>query len=101
MAEANDFKEIQGETPLVFTYNNTVQTYTVYEFKEGLKTGSQGKMPGVQTLLTFLGPLGLKPQLPEPTTPKRPGPPPKSPNETRKIVQSEISLPVKHSVPSV
>lgn len=66
---ANDHPTIEKNTPLAFTLNNQPQHYTIYELEEAIKTGAEGKEPGVQTLLRFLGtyepiyPLsGLMPQ---------------------------------------
>jgi hypothetical protein len=55
----NNLDKIQAETELQFTLNNIPHTYTVYELEEGLKHGSEGKMPGVQALIRHLGPHQL------------------------------------------
>jgi hypothetical protein len=51
----NHLDKIQADTPLNFTIDHTPHTYTVYELEEGLKHGADGKMPGVQALIRYLG----------------------------------------------
>jgi len=55
LIQANDNLTVDKDTRLVFTLNNQPQWYTVYELEEGIKTGPDGKEPGVQTLLRLLG----------------------------------------------
>jgi len=42
-------------SPIHFTLNNVEHTYTVYELQEALRTGKNGKEPGVRVLLETLG----------------------------------------------
>ncbi len=51
----NDLTTIQADTELAFTINNIPHTYTVYELDEALKHGPEGKSPGTQALIRFLG----------------------------------------------
>lgn len=46
--------EIKANTPLQFTYGNTVHNYNIYELGEALRYGSTGKDPGVQILVKQL-----------------------------------------------
>lgn len=43
-------------SPIHFTLNNAEHTYTVYELQEAMRTGKNGKEPGVRALLDTLGP---------------------------------------------
>lgn len=43
-------------SPIAFTLNNVEHRYTVYELQEALRTGKNGKEPGVRILLETLGP---------------------------------------------
>ncbi len=51
----NNLSKIQLDTPLSFTLNSQVLTYTIYELQEGILNGANGKEPGVQTLIRILG----------------------------------------------
>lgn len=55
LAVLNQFKEIKAETPIQFTMNGTLMSYSVYELQEALKSGDQGKEPGVRLLLKWIG----------------------------------------------
>jgi len=46
---------IRSDTPLKFTINNVVHTYTVYELEQAAVGGTQGREPGVQALIRVLG----------------------------------------------
>lgn len=60
---ANDFVQgIKAETVLQFTVNHVRFEYTPYELEEGLRTGPQGKSPGVQELIRLLGKFELPPK---------------------------------------
>lgn len=60
LAQLNDFKEITADTPLTFTMNGRIMSYTVYELREALDHGQQGKEPGVRLLLSLVGELPKK-----------------------------------------
>lgn len=60
LAAMNDFPEIKANTPLVFTMNGEKIEYTVYELKEAIDHGEQGKEPGVRLLLSLVGELPKK-----------------------------------------
>lgn len=53
---ANDHAEIKADTPLSYTVNNVLHTYTVYELGEAIRRGLEGKSGGVRALFTLLGP---------------------------------------------
>lgn len=46
---------INANTPLLFTINDIVHTYTPYELDTGLKQGADGRIPGVRALIRLLG----------------------------------------------
>ena len=54
LAVANDKVEIKGDTPLEFTINGVVHSYTVYEMEHALKHGPEGK-PGIMALMKIFG----------------------------------------------
>ena len=55
----NDMVEIKADTKLSFTLDNQPLSYTVYELEQALRHGLDGKEPGVQALIRFLGPHTL------------------------------------------
>lgn len=55
LAVANDLVEIKADTPLTYTLNNKPLEYTIYEFEEAMKHGTEGKSPGVRALFDFFG----------------------------------------------
>ena len=48
--------KIEMGTRLQFTLNNIEHSYSVYELENAFRDGGDGKEPGVQALLKFLGP---------------------------------------------
>ena len=54
-AEANDVPGLKANDPVWFTVDNTALSYTVYELKEALKHGPEGKEPGVRALFNLFG----------------------------------------------
>lgn len=67
----NDLSEIIADTELKFTIDNKVHSYCVYELKEALRHGVDGKMPGVRALVERLGPHPLSDELPPVAEEKR------------------------------
>lgn len=55
----NQLNEIRKDTELKFTMDGMILTYTIYELEEGIKNGSDGKMPGVRMLIDRLGKCNL------------------------------------------
>lgn len=55
----NDLMEIKATTPLIFTHNTIPYTYTVYELEQAIQHGGEGKLPGVQLLLRYIGPVAV------------------------------------------
>ena len=55
LSQLNDHGLIRAETDLLFTLDNVPFTYTIYELDNALKHGGNGRYPGVQALLRFLG----------------------------------------------
>lgn len=51
----NDELVIRQDTRLLFTFDNIVMSYSIYELEMGLKEGATGKEPGVQALIRMLG----------------------------------------------
>lgn len=70
LAVCNDVPEILADTRLTYTLNNIPHVYTIYELEQALLGGVQGKEPGVQALIRFLGPLS-SPNKEEVIQPKR------------------------------
>ncbi len=62
--EANDNEEVLADTPLRYTVNNVVHTFTVYELEHALRHGLNGKAAGVRELVKLLGdpPADLLPE---------------------------------------
>ena len=61
LQQANDVPKIEGGTPLYFYLNNTRYTYSVCDLEDCLNGGSvQGKEPGVDALIHFLGASDLQ-----------------------------------------
>lgn len=56
MAPINNHKEILVDTPIRFYQDGTVMYYNVYELKEALTTGLDGKRAGVRFLMEWLNP---------------------------------------------
>ncbi len=67
----NNHTEIMANTELAFTVDNKLHTYTVYELEEGLRHGTEGKMPGVLALVRILGPYQLQEKKREAHRPKK------------------------------
>lgn len=59
LATINKNGDIHADTPIYFTIDNVTSHYTVYELQEGLKHGTEGKLPGVRLLVDHLGPYYL------------------------------------------
>jgi hypothetical protein len=56
LCEVNNLKEIKAETPLKFTVNNIVHSYSIYELEEAIRnTEENGYAPGVRALIHLLG----------------------------------------------
>jgi hypothetical protein len=56
MGVVNELPEVKADTPLRYTLNGIVLTYTVYELEEMRKANNgQGKSPGVQALVRLFG----------------------------------------------
>jgi hypothetical protein len=55
----NDLDEVKISTELLYTLNGNQLSYNIYELREALKYGDQGKSPGVRTLIGLLGPLAM------------------------------------------
>jgi hypothetical protein len=66
LCKANDLCVIKADTVLYYTLDNQVFNYSVYELKEALKHGPEGREPGVRLLVEMIG-------LDEPEEPKRGG----------------------------
>ena len=56
LAVANDVSIIEAETPLLFTINNIVSEYTVYDLETALKDPEASRTPGVRMLLKYFHP---------------------------------------------
>lgn len=56
---ANDLLEIKAGTPLRFTLDGVPMDYTVHELEDALRNGMNGKKPGVQALVRYLGSYDL------------------------------------------
>lgn len=54
-AVVNDHDVVQADTTLYFTVDNVKFDFSVYELKEACKHGPEGKSPGVQALIGYLG----------------------------------------------
>ena len=66
----NNGPGVLADTPIQFTFDNVLHSYTVYELEQTLKTGeSSGKSAGVRILLETFGPYTL-PEEPKKTTEK-------------------------------
>ncbi len=53
----NDLAEVLADTPLRFTVNNVVFSYSVYELEDAVKLRiTDGKEAGIRELMKFLGP---------------------------------------------
>lgn len=91
--EVNDLPEINSGTPLKFTLDNKLLTYTTYELEYALKHGPEGTDPGVQAIIKMFG-APVRENVPEePAPPKRGrGRPPK--------VKEEPSPGLTHSTES-
>lgn len=63
----NEVMEIKAGTPLKFTINNILHSYTVHELEDALTSKTlDGKEPGVHALLRLLGPpISSSPSLSE------------------------------------
>lgn len=70
-AIANDCVDLTNDTQLRFTLNGMGLSYTIYELEHGLRSGPDGRMPGVQALLRMFGPPPSGPP-----KEKKPGRPP-------------------------
>lgn len=97
LAVVNDFKEIKADTPLAYTLDNHRLEYTIYELGEGLRHGTDGKLPGVRTLIELLGPKPGMSDLGDAEKRGR-GRPAKSPdqppgNPSRKVIRSQDGVP--------
>lgn len=82
----NDNPEVRADTELKFTFNNIEHSYTPYELKQGLAHGPEGREPGVQTLIRFLGP----PRENHEPAPRKRGRPKENavPDEIRKVIRA-------------
>lgn len=92
LCPVNWHERVKAETPLLFNANNITHEYTIYELKEALKFGPEGKRPGVGVLMAL---LDLQPQPPEEEERKQ-GRPPALPsvNDTlKKIVTRKQTAP--------
>lgn len=91
----NDLSIINSDTPLVFTVDNKPHTYTVYELEEGLRHGTEGKMPGVRLLVELLGEFKLPDEIKFEKKEGMPGRPKKEPEpippSSRKIRASGVA----------
>jgi len=57
LAVANDKQDLKADTPLHFTVDHILHSYTVYELEEALKRKElDGKAPGVRALINLYGP---------------------------------------------
>jgi len=50
LGAVNDNREVKGDTPLSFTLDNKLQTYTAYELEDALKHGPDGKSGTIRNL---------------------------------------------------
>lgn len=78
-AIVNTNKEILADTELAFTLNSVPYSYSIYELEEGLRHGSEGRLPGVRTLIELFGSYTLLPKE-EPKKQERVGRPNRDPN---------------------
>lgn len=62
LAVLNEHSVLKAETDLIFTLDNVQLSYNSYELEHAIRHGVDGKSPGVQQLLSF---LGKPPTLPE------------------------------------
>jgi hypothetical protein len=60
LAAVNNHDIIKADTPLVFTINGVPHTYTVYDLEMAVKTGLEGREPGVRELINLFGPPPVK-----------------------------------------
>ncbi|RJQ26418.1 hypothetical protein C4577_03640 [Candidatus Parcubacteria bacterium] len=56
LAIANDVSIIEANTPLMFSFNNIVSEYTVYDLETALKDKDAVRTPGVRLLLSYFTP---------------------------------------------
>jgi len=63
--KVNEHQSMTADTRLDFTLNNIPHSYTVYELEQGIKLGPDGREPGVQAILRFLGTPPATPEKPK------------------------------------
>lgn len=68
LAKLNEHPEIRTDTPLLFTVDNVVHTYTVYELESAIQNGGNGVGGGSRWLASHLKPWGTEMQSSEPIT---------------------------------
>jgi hypothetical protein len=65
LAPVNNLCEVKTDTTLKFLLDGKEFSYSVYELEEGLRSGTNGREPGVRLLIDWLGAWDVGPGMEE------------------------------------